>query len=275
MVLKQKNYCYLASFNRNWQNHYKSTVGRGKGGGGELNDPDSRSKSLYENLLHHFFLKDKRFEKLTGYRIIQSEVKGKGTKNSPYTLLLTIEIDNKKKVFRLSSDYLGPSRHHWIGLSPENAKQITNFHKVTRRLGGHIMWPLVGERGKQSINQHKGIIFKERTDLLLYSLNQWYLGNLEPESARIFNESNNQEWLLLFKDMSTFIKFWHLQPYLIDDSTQSNSDYGEFRDLTRKSTRLTAVPKRKLPDNRENYWEYAKTCSTIIRKRNDLIFGRR
>lgn len=124
---------------------------------------------------------------------------------------------------KITSDYIGPSAY-WandIGILDE---EIGEYLKVTRTIGGHLIWPSKSvytgewifnkktsnmEQEKKSINTarsgKKG--FYDRIDLTLLDLKNWY--DTKSCKLKIFFDAN-KEWLDIFVCFSSFIDFFLL-----------------------------------------------------------------
>lgn len=99
-------------------------------------DPDKSSKKLYYALWRSFFYSKSNDDKIQSIQIIV------GTKNNDSWLTLSVN----DKEFLLSSDYIGPSIY-WARELGKVDKDIIEFLKTSRLLGGHIVWPRGFQKG--------------------------------------------------------------------------------------------------------------------------------
>jgi len=124
------------------------------------NDPDSCSEELYDHLIKAFF-SDELLNKKYGIVTIENRPQRSSYRDSSfyYTLFVNDNRDcDGNDVFYLSSDYIGPSVY-WSKEIGKTDKEIVEFLKITRTLGGHILWPrkINGQKIEpRTINQAKG-----------------------------------------------------------------------------------------------------------------------
>ena len=132
-------------------------------------DPDTCNGELYSDLLTVFF-GDKQLKSL-GLASVKKE-KQKYQGRFYYTLFV-----NKGK-YLLSSDYIGASIY-WAIEAGLNKEEIVQFLKISRTLGGHIVFPR--GNGTPTINQARGgeKTYYDRFDLTLLALKKWYLGDAD------------------------------------------------------------------------------------------------
>jgi hypothetical protein len=233
-------------------------------------DPDSLCKDLYVDLAD-IYCKDK---KLPNGNIIKTKeiVLRLGDKGRYYELVVRIYDESKWiATVGLGSDYLGPSIYWAIkaGVSIENIK---SFLKVTRSIGGHILWPRwikVGNNDfvRTSINNAKGGAkgFYDRIDLTLCDLKKWYEGKQQCKLESVFDE--NEFWFQLFKNFECFIKYFHLESF-------TNEGKFSIRDLTSFSKgRFFALSTSEtlIPSDIDGYNKYIDGSVEAITERSGLI----
>lgn len=98
-----------------------------------------------------------------------------------YSFFIYKEKHSEKEYFILSSDYIGPSIEQARSIGKLEDFEIKNFLRISRTLGGHIVWPR-GDNMKPTINQVKGgeIIlnsgygFYDRIDWTIFLLKIYY-----------------------------------------------------------------------------------------------------
>lgn len=142
-------------------------------------DPDEASARLYDALYKTFFY---NYSKMCEYGMEKVQIIGqKYSKPLFYSFFIYKEKDSEVEDFILSSDYIGPSIEQARLIGELEDFEIKNFLRISRTLGGHIVWPR-GDNMKPTINQVKGgeIIsnsgygFYDRIDWTLFLLKIYY-----------------------------------------------------------------------------------------------------
>lgn len=236
-------------------------------------DPDSCSKELYDDLKKSLFNE----EAITKLGIKKVENVEQNFGNKYYTLFVN---DDE---FLLSADYIGPSIY-WAKQAGLNDEEITSYLKVSRTLGGHLVWPR-GENGhiiyrlppNKSGKEHpltvntarggKGGYF-DRIDLTLYAFKQYY------NRATIDNNyvaqaiENYYDWFNIFKGDNTFrnfIEFFKLQGFV--NENYEVYDLTTFDDST-KTYSLLVNEKVSIPNTKEAYLRFIRGANFAITNRN-------
>ena len=194
-------------------------------------DPDRTSKALYDDLLNLFFAKSQ----IKARNIEQEDFYNKNS------VFYTIFVNEDE--FRLSSDYIGPSIY-WARECGIKDDKIINFLKISRTIGGHILWP----RGKQpTLNQVKAGNngFYDRIDWTLLAIASFYeitsekknnqinfleaCSNLLPSEVRHYKQleskfkrvykalQNHKSWFDSFGDFNNFCTFFNLKESFVDN----------------------------------------------------------
>lgn len=172
-------------------------------------DPDRYSKKLYEAIRTIW----------NGKRLPNGEVFSLG---EPYCHEFPFgtcwQIDDEEGNF-YGSDFIGPSfTGAYVKLqknvdSKEEQKineQLGQLLYDCRRIGGHIIWPRLGQEG---INLARAVT-NDRMDVTLLELRDFYA---KPDGAPLYNAKlraafrANRKYLMMFEDFDGFIDFFMLR----------------------------------------------------------------
>src|SRR5574344_1101394 len=218
-------------------------------------DPDSSSKTLYEDVKTVFFAND------------NPEVLRQKYKNNPefYTLVLH---DNGIRL--ISTDYIGPSVH-WAQSSEFTEDEIRDFLRESRTIGGHVAW----ERGSNipyKVNTARGGEdgLYDRIDLTLLLLkiykNSSDLNSFSKAANALLPEKcdESKRWKGMYNAFSA--SSW-LNNHGFDDYCSKFMLYGSFVD-EKDNVILMADIYPILPND---YHSYAKNVVEAIGKRNAQI----
>ena len=167
------------------------------------------------------------------------------------------------KLTYLSSDsivhsYWGKKRmaQVLIGLDDE----VEKFRKVNSTIGGYILFPGKQINRKWTINQARGCNQKiaDRFDLTLECIRLHYLNMDNPleESLKRYSD-----FFDLFNDFIGYVKF-----FLLDDLVDTN--YSAVKFHTNIEEIFISKP---LPQNQNEYLNYAENSKKFVRLRNDRI----
>lgn len=203
-------------------------------------DTDKKSAKLYDSFYHCFF------ENFYKYPTRKKNIKISSWKTKDdfgYSFYVEDCDDNYKQSHILSMDYIGPSIFQAKDIAEMTDDEIKSFLKISRTLGGHIVW----ERGlgtKQTVNQakggSKGVV--DRIDWTLLLLKIWYesgtdktilfskvktLIRLEEKEQIVLKDINrineivesfeaSKDWLRLIGDFKSFSDFFKLTGSFVD-----------------------------------------------------------
>ena len=223
-------------------------------------DPDTCNGELYSDLLTVFF-GDKQLKSL-GLASVKKE-KQKYQGRFYYTLFVN------KGNYLLSSDYIGASIY-WAIEAGLNKEEIVQFLKISRTLGGHIVFPR--GNGTPTINQARGgeKTYYDRFDLTLLALKKWYLGDADTRIGEAIERG--KDWFNLFgrgiEGFHNFIHFFHLEDFLFEDDKiidliDSDLDQGIRTELK--------TEKIDIPKDKEGYKRYFRNSNQIVRNRTTIL----
>lgn len=206
MKREDNYYCYLddAIGEKFIADLYEPNEGKyGMVGNKEYEDPDAVSEKLYNDLMNCYnnssnFLRLSRHESLLNL------------------------VDQYGR--RYSTDFIGPSRawSNYIGI---NKKEIGNYLKKTRTIGGHIFWPLNGTSRTMNTARGGGNSLYDRIDMTLMEIRNYYQNKEAWYSNGLRNViEKEKEWFSLFEvkgngieSFKKFIDYMMLNPLVIDD----------------------------------------------------------
>lgn len=177
-----------------------------------------------------------------------------------------------------STDYIGPSRAkaYKAGLT---GKEIYEMVIIARTLGGHMMWPLMGQKGKMTINQARGFSwYGDRIDLTLYAVQQFYLENMNAIVNKTIKKSlmndKNTQWLQSFGESNEGFKTF-INNFKLNSFTDSNYNIYNLATFDDKSgaihMELLQSDKHTVPKEREKFLQYMHGNLYCIQERNVLI----
>lgn len=234
---------------------------------------DNVSAKLNDSLYKLFFY-DREIN--SEYGINKVEIRGQNYSNG---LFYTFFVN--KEEYLLSVDYIGPSIYQAKNIGRLEEREIKNFLRTSRTLGGHMVWPR-GEKLRPTINQAKGGQkgIYDRFDWTLLLLKIYYsiidahnkekfmleIKNIFPNHQisevdikrfekmyEAFDKANG--WLSKFGDFESFCSFFKLK--------------GSFVDKRCKVNKLTSY--FPIKPTKEGYCEYITNSTTAITKRNAVI----
>ena len=247
-------------------------------------DPDEISTKLYDALYKTFFYD---YTRMCKYGINCAQIRGQKFKGPLfYSIFLLKDPKSLEVDFILSSDYIGPSINQMKLIGGYRDFEIKNLLRLSRTLGGHILWPR-GYKGKPTINQvrggeiGKGYGFYDRIDWTLFLLKTYYFFiesikapcfetyckktvenfkdvEITEDDKRCFEAlykafEDSCEWFKKFGTFKNFCDFFLLK--------------GSFVDETYEVLELTTF----FPIKPVNYCEYVKNNIRAINDRNELI----
>lgn len=242
-------------------------------------DPDSHSKELYDDLRSTFF-SDKQNE-LIGIESVENRLQQYGNYPEFYTLF----VDTDK--FLLSSDCIGASIY-WAVLAGLWEDEIIDFLRISRTLGGHIVFPR-GENnhiayrfpankfGKEhpiTMNNSRGGEkgYYDRFDLTLFAIKRLFenqeISNKLMEKAWL----NYSDWFDLFRKenngFKTFVDFFKLNDFVdndyeVYDLTTYDVDINKYNILENDSAWI--------PDTITGYRQYVSGVNHAIELRNNRL----
>ena len=235
---------------------------------GKRKDPDACSKALYDDLCEMFFDDDSK-EKLKITSVCNKR--------------RTLHININKDEHLLSSDYIGASIYcaKKAGLNGDDDNDyeiILNHLRISRTIGGHILFPRGKGRKVRTVNQARGSKggskYYDRFDLTLYAIKEWFAGNKDTKIA--YAIENYHEWFELFFDdnrkngFENFIEFFKLEGFIneqneIIDLIKSNLEKNIPHPLNREDTSIA--------ETKEAYTKYMENLNIIIRKRTEKILS--
>lgn len=226
-------------------------------------DPDVCSKALYDDLCEMFFDDDSK-EKLKITSVCNKcQNFGKGD-------FYTLFIDKDK--YLLSSDYIGASIY-WAKEAGLNDDIILDHLKISRTIGGHILFPRGG--GKETVNQARGGKngYYDRFDLTLYAIKEWFVRN---NNSKIdYAIENYHEWFELFIDddnckngFKNFVEFFKLEGFIYEqnkiiDLIKSDLENNQVVFLDKEDISIASTE--------EEYIRYMKNLNIIILERTKKI----
>ena len=229
-------------------------------------DPDMCNGELYSDLLTVFF-GDKQLESLGLASVKNKEQKNQG--RIYYTLFVYKVQEDRKAKYLLSSDYIGASIY-WAIEAGLNKEEIVQFLKISRTLGGHIVFPR--GNGRPTINEARGgeETYYDRFDLTLLALKKWYLGDADTRIGEAIERG--KDWFNLFgmgiEGFHNFIHFFHLEDFLFEDDKiidliDSDLDQGIRTELQTK--------KIDIPKDKDGYKRYFRNSNQIVRNRTTIL----
>jgi len=195
-------------------------------------DPDSDSPKLYEDMKN--FLEQRLKEcplngkfKISGIELFE--------KYRRKELLIHVNDDKDNHVYDIiaATDYIGYSTLRAYN-EGKNFSQIGELLRLSRVLGGHMIWPtrikdmktglwvVASEKVNgefveyATVNCWKGTHLKDRIDWTLFRLNEWYT---EPENGDGFKYVFKKYHIFfeLFADFREFIDFFCLGAFVTED----------------------------------------------------------
>lgn len=193
--------------------------------------------------------------------------------------IITQNIKNKD--YKLSVDFIGPSRHH-AKCRKVKEDVILISQILSREIGGHIIFPserFTVNNVEKSINEIRSYRFKERIDFFLFELKQWFGKNNKVKAAQpVFD--GNKDWFSQFIDFKGYINYfklndfvnenyevYDLSSYNIKNCNYCRLIYGqpkiEFTDSYPQALQDAYIP--------EDYNSYIEGCVFAIRKRTDRM----
>lgn len=212
-------------------------------------------------LIDEFMPANTRFE-VEQTQYINSEIKINGTIDYPdidknsinlyryYELFLSKEFPNGKKYLfemrrykgsmeiyweekniELTCDYIGPIKDDYYAFKNSNGKELGRLLLNTRTFAGTMIWPRKYRTIRQSVNQYKGRMYKDRLDFVLVELERYYK-NWNPYDCffltlgQIFNDY--KEWYELFVDFNGFISFFNLQSFVHRNGENYTASFNEL-----------------------------------------------
>lgn len=207
--------------------------------------PDAKSKKLYEDL-----------KTVTSIQL--NEKPDSFVVNCPKNF-----YELKYKDIILGSDYIGPSSSQAFKYFFTD-EEIGKFIKKGRVLGGHILWPRFSN--VKTINQGRGQIFKDRIDLTLLDLQNWYEGK---RSVLKDSYEASKSWLKPHKDFTfeDFIKTFTLEDFY-DFKTKYPYNIASFNKKT-KSFDILFFPK--VIKSKNEYKRFIEGNLYLISKRDKKI----
>ena len=206
-------------------------------------DPDDKSKALYET---HACLLKAWID--TPYEVVR--------KSGKYEL--------QGVHGRLGSDYIGCSSY-WATKASVTSAELTNYLKISRTIGGHVVWPRIGNL---SINPCRGGSrgFYDRLDLTLLDLKNWFEG----KPARLASAFDAAADFLTCSgnDFASFVDTFCLNPFV--DSQYRPYDGLSFADGEFHNV-LTEMPGQFKVTDRDCYLAMMAGSMDAIQKRNRMI----
>ena len=191
-----------------------------------------------------------------------------------YTLLepaesgeyLTLKTNTRE--IRIASDWMIntylPTWGFSEEISGEMEKEVENFTKIARTIGGHIIFPknpIDAPTGLQTINQERGKMnngIEDRFDLTLECIRRYYKNEKSPLYDKI---KEYDYYFTLFNDFEGFCDFFLLQELTLYNCTEINYFLPPSRDFD-------PTPHPKTPDE---YNTYRDKSIAFINKRNERI----
>lgn len=230
-------------------------------------DPDTCNGELYSDLLTVFF-GDKQLKSL-GLASVENRKQKSKNGEIYYTLFVYKAQEDRKTEYLLSSDYIGASIY-WAIEAGLNKEEIVQFLKISRTLGGHIVFPR--GNGTPTINQARGgeKTYYDRFDLTLLALKKWYLGDADTRIGEAIERG--KDWFNLFgrgiEGFHNFIHFFHLEDFLFEDDKiidliDSDLDQGIRTELK--------TEKIDIPKDKEGYKRYFRNSNQIVRNRTTIL----
>lgn len=120
-------------------------------------DPDGASRKLRDDFSEIFL------SELPGHKVVM-----KSGDNSFYLM----NKEDGKQEFKLSLDYIGPSIYQASDIGGLTVKEIKEFLKVSRTLGGHIAWE-IGLGTKWTVNIVRGGRIFPRSNYGFFDRTDW------------------------------------------------------------------------------------------------------
>ena len=146
-------------------------------------------------------------------------------------------------------------------ISAEMEKEVENFTKIARTIGGHIIFPknpIDAPKGLQTINQERGKMnngIEDRFDLTLECIRRYY----KKEKSPLYDAIDRYDYYFaLFNDFEGFCDF-----FLLHDLTLNN--FTEIDYFLPPSRDFDPTPH---PKTRGEYYTYMNKSIAFINKRN-------
>ncbi|GEO74381.1 hypothetical protein LNA02_10790 [Levilactobacillus namurensis] len=223
-------------------------------------DPDNyeEAKPLYDDLCTAFF-NTASIAKL-GLKTVISE---------PYHKQPILSVDGGRDLI-LSSDYIGPSVY-WaqkVGMPDET---IIEFLKVSRTLGGHIVFPAYRSITMNQARSGKNGYY-DRFDKTLYAMKQLFNGDEISNQWVQKAWENYTNWFDLFRreghPFETFVHFFKLESFVNDayevyDLTTFD-DHGSYTDTVTDD-------QAEIPEEAAGYARYVRGSLHAIALRNQEL----
>ena len=244
---------------------------------GDRKDPDKESKSLYVDLNATFF--DLPKQKELGLNSVYN--KEQGYKKYYYTLFV-----NGDDIL-LSSDYIGPSIK-WAQKAKLTDEEIISFLKISRTLGGHIVFPRGSDKNVTHVYKDKDRCkhpitmniarggakgYFDRFDKTLYAIKQLF------EGQPISNENvwkawdNYTDWFEHFgketEAFTHFIEFFKLHSFVNDNN--EIYDLTSYDAVKNSYEKTINDDKSTIPTDTMGYKKYVQGALNAISLRNDTI----
>ncbi|MDR0978912.1 MAG: hypothetical protein LBL91_03105 [Lachnospiraceae bacterium] len=198
-----------------------------------------------------------------------------------------IEIQVDDEFIWLGSDYIGASVAWAESLGKYERKEIVEFLEISRRLGGHIVFPRSYYKKDKnnilqketyrwrniSINQARGGRrgYYDRFDLILYAIKMWYEDKNNEKSSKLYKTINkNKEWFDLFGNFREYINFFKLNGFVNDNyevldlTTYNGDETNGYKIIDHEDDSEEILCRLR---GKDNYRRYVKGVNNIIEQR--------
>ncbi len=236
-------------------------------------EPEEISKDLYDDLKQVFFNLEARKELQLGNIENKCQNFGKG-------YFYTLFINKGKTQHLLSADYIGVSIH-WAKEAGLSETERIDFLKISRTLGGHIVFPRGGKYptlnqargGEPQTKKGKYQGYYDRFDLTLYALKKWF--SKEDSSRLNYVIENYKDWFELFyigdetqNGFKKFISFFNLDGFV--------SDNLDIIDLVKSDLENNVIIYLEnedidIPKTKNDYIKYIRNSNKIILNRTECL----
>ncbi len=222
---------------------------------GLMNDPDSSSQKLYDDLVALYFCDNPK----------ANNRKQQYGQNPAF---YTIETDK----YLLSADYIGPSVH-WAQKKGVSDVEIMEFLKICRTIGGHIVWQRGLGKGIETVNQARGGAsgVYDRFDWTLLLLQIYLSGDEKKKSAFVKKAKLQAPDETMEDKISVLFQAFSASPWLNEFKFNSFCDkfylHGSFVSKEYRVVKLAPW----FPILPTDYSAYINKVSERVTVRNKLI----
>lgn len=169
------------------------------------------------------------------YEIFLNKKMPDGTENNfkmqkARSSLELLSTDDQK--LTLSCDYIGPIKRSYYINNKFDSEGLAKMLVNTRNFAGSIVWPNTKKRNF-TVNQAKGFLLKDRIDLTLLNLKEYYDSGYKASECSCIQLGqafeDHEEWYRHFVSFKKFINYFCLNDFVSTDYEIISFDsYGAY-----------------------------------------------